>query len=147
MGEARLYTIGFTKKSAETFFSKLRKAGVITVIDIRLNAVSQLSGFAKQDDLRYFLKWLCDCDYVHWLMLAPTKDLLDDYRKKKIDWPEYERRFRALIDDRQIENQISPDQLNNACLLCSEPTPQKCHRRLAAEYLREKFPGIEIVHL
>jgi len=142
-----IYTIGFTKKSAETFFTKLKNAGVARVIDIRLNPVSQLSGFAKQDDLQYFLKLLCNCNYIHLPILAPTKNLLDDYRKNKIDWSEYERRFRALIEDRQIENKISPEQLNNACFLCSESTPQKCHRRLVAEYLKERFPEIEIIHL
>jgi uncharacterized protein (DUF488 family) len=143
----KLYTIGFTKKSAEVFFSKLKKAGVMRVIDIRLNTVSQLSGFAKQEDLRYFLRWLCKCEYEHWPMLAPTNDMLDDYRKKKIDWSEYERRFKALIEARRIENNISPKQLNDACFLCSESTPQKCHRRLVAEYLKERIHEIEIVHL
>jgi uncharacterized protein (DUF488 family) len=143
----RLYTIGFTKKSAEIFFSKLKDAGVVTVIDIRLSPASQLSGFAKGDDLQYFLRLLCNCNYVHWPMLTPTKDLLDDYRNKNIDWSEYERRFRALIKDRQIENKISLGQLNNACFLCSEPTPQKCHRRLVVEYLKERFPEIEVIHL
>jgi len=143
----RLYTIGFTKTTAEAFFTRLKTAGVKRVIDVRLNNVSQLAGFAKRDDLAYFLKAICDCDYVHRPELAPTQEILDDYREKKIDWAEYARRFSALLVDRAVENTISPDELANACLLCSEPTAENCHRRLVAEYFQERFPEIEIMHL
>jgi len=143
----RLFTIGFTKTGAEAFFSKLKAAGVRRVIDVRLTNVSQLAGFAKRDDLVYFLKELCDCDYVHRPELAPTKEILDEYRAKKIDWPRYARQFNALLVDRAVENEISPDQLDRACLLCSEPTAENCHRRLVAEYFQERYPEIEILHL
>lgn len=147
MFKITLFTIGFTKKKAETFFSILQKAGVKKLIDIRLNNVSQLAGFAKRDDLIYFLKELCACDYIHMPIFAPTKEILDAYKKKQIDWNEYVRQFSKLIKDRAIENKISAEELSNACLLCSEPTPEKCHRRLVAEYFRDKYNDIEIRHL
>jgi uncharacterized protein (DUF488 family) len=143
----RLFTIGFTKKNAKTFFTKLRNAGVERLIDIRLNNVSQLAGFAKRDDLIFFLKELCNCDYKHMPNFAPTKEILDAYKKKDIGWDEYVKRFSGLIIERKIENKITADELNNACFLCSEPTPEQCHRRLVAEYLKEKLGDIEIKHL
>lgn len=147
MSEVQLFTIGFTKKNAQIFFSKLRKAGVKRLIDIRLNNVSQLAGFAKRDDLIFFLKELCNCEYRHVPNFAPTKEILDAYKKKQIDWAEYVRRFTKLIQDRKIENLISPEDLNKSCFLCSEPTPEQCHRRLVAEYFKEKFGDVEIKHL
>ena len=147
MPKYNLYTIGFTKKNAQAFFSKLKKAGVTKLIDIRLNNVSQLAGFAKRDDLSYFLRQICDCDYKHMPLFAPTKEILDAYKRKLIDWDEYVTLFNKLIRDRSIENKVSIEELNNACLLCSEPTPEMCHRRLVAEYLRDKIDGIEIKHL
>ncbi len=142
-----MFTIGFTRKNAQLFFSKLRNAGVTKIIDIRLNNISQLAGFAKRDDLIFFLKELCDCKYEHKPNWAPTKDILDAYKKKEIDWNEYEMRFRKLIIERKIEEKIKFDELNNICLLCSEHTPNQCHRRLIAEYLKDKFVNVEIIHL
>jgi len=147
MSKINLYTIGFTKKSAKIFFSKLRNAGVTKLIDIRLNNVSQLAGFAKRDDLIFFLKELCDCGYKHMPDFAPTKEILDAYKKKQIDWDEYVRRFSKLIKERKIEDKITAEELNNACFLCSEPTPENCHRRLVSEYLKNQFGNIEIKHL
>jgi uncharacterized protein (DUF488 family) len=147
MSYIKLYTIGFTKKNAKTFFTKLRNAGIAKVIDIRLNNVSQLAGFAKRDDLVFFLKELCNCGYKHMPELAPTKEILDLYKGKKIDWNEYVRRFLKLITERKIENKIIVEELDNACLLCSEPTPEQCHRRLVSEYLKGHFGNIEIKHL
>lgn len=147
MSKSQLFTIGFTKKNAETFFDKLRNAGVKRLIDIRLNNVSQLAGFAKRDDLIFFLKELCNCDYRHMPNFAPTKEILDAYKKKEIGWNEYVKRFSRLIIERGIENKITADELNNACFLCSEPTPEQCHRRLVAEYLKEKLGDIVIKHL
>ena len=147
MSKTTLFTIGFTKKNAQTFFSKLKSAGVKKIIDIRLNNVSQLAGFAKRDDLTYFLRELCNCEYIHKPIFAPTKEILDAYKKKQIDWNEYIRQFSELIKYRAIENKILVEELNNACLLCSEPTPEKCHRRLVAEYFRDKDNDIEIKHL
>lgn len=147
MSKIKLFTIGFTKKNAQTFFTKIHNAGVTSLIDIRLNNVSQLAGFAKRDDLIFFLKELCNCDYKHMPNFAPTKEILDAYKKKKISWDDYLKRFSMLIIERKIENTIKAEELNNACLLCSEPTPEQCHRRLVAEYLKENLSDIEITHL
>ena len=142
-----LFTIGFTQKSAEQFFDTLIEAGVRRVIDTRLNNVSQLSGFAKRKDLEYFLRTIGNIEYVHILDLAPTQEILDDYKKKKGDWDVYEQQFLQLIRDRQIEQKVSPDILDCACLLCSEPKPHNCHRRLVAEYLSDKWQNVKISHL
>jgi uncharacterized protein (DUF488 family) len=143
----RVFTIGFTKTTAERFFERLRDARVRRVVDVRLNNVSQLAGFAKKDDLRYFLRSICGIDYMHRPELAPTQPILDAYRKHGADWPTYERNFVALMKSRQIERTLSPAELQDACLLCSEDKPHHCHRRLVAEYLRERWPDVEIVHL
>lgn len=147
MNKTILFTIGFTKKKAEMFFGKLSDAGVEKLIDIRLNNVSQLAGFAKKNDLIYFLKKICNCDYTHKPLLAPTKEILDGYKKKVIDWSEYEKRFNDLLKERKAHTLVSSSELHMACLLCSEPTPEKCHRRLVAEYLKNYFENIEIRHL
>ena len=148
MSGIELYTIGFTKKSAETFFSKIKDAGIKRVFDIRQHNVSQLAGFAKRDDLIFFLSTLCACDYRHIPLMAPTKDILDDYKKKRIDWSEYVTRFNKLIEDRKIEGIVPYEELDGVCLLCTEHSPEKCHRRLVAEYLKDKFNGtVEINHL
>lgn len=143
----RLFTIGFTKTTAESFFTRLKVAGARKVVDVRLNNVSQLAGFAKRDDLRYFLSTICGAQYDHEIALAPTQDMLDAYRKEGTQWDEYERRFLDLMSQRRIEQTISREALDGACLLCSEDKPHHCHRRLVAEYLRGKWGGISIVHL
>ncbi len=135
------------KKKAEKFFTKLYNAGVKRVIDIRLNNVSQLAGFAKKDDLRYFLKTICDIDYIHMPELAPTKDILDEYKNNGGDWSVYEKNFIDLIEKRKIEKKITNDILDNACLLCSEEKPDHCHRRLVAEYLSKKWGNVKIEHI
>jgi uncharacterized protein (DUF488 family) len=142
-----LFTIGFTQKSAETFFTTLKKAGVKRIIDTRLNNVSQLAGFAKRNDLQYFLKTISDIEYLHILDLAPTKDILDEYKKNKGDWSIYEQKFLHLIETRKIEKKVTPEQLDGACLLCSEAKPHHCHRRLVAEYLNGKWGNVKICHL
>ncbi|CCH93107.1 conserved hypothetical protein [Microcystis aeruginosa PCC 9432] len=142
-----LFTIGFTQKTAQKFFDDLQKAGVKRVIDTRLNNVSQLAGFSKKADLEYFLKVIGGIEYVHVLDLAPTQDILDEYKKKKVDWTIYEQKFRQLISSRRIETKVSPDVINNACLLCSEAKPHNCHRRLVAEYLKDKWGNVNICHL
>lgn len=143
----KLFTIGFTKKSAEAFFTKLQAAGVKRLVDVRLKNVSQLAGFAKCDDLRYFAKTICGIDYVHLPELAPTQDILDAYKKHKGDWELYEREFLRLIAQRKIEESVPRETLDGGCLLCSEDEPHHCHRRLVAEYLKGKWPEVEIVHL
>lgn len=142
-----VFTIGFTKKNARTFFELLQRAGVRRLIDIRLNNESQLAGFTKKDDLEYFLKTIANIEYSHRPELAPSKEILDGYKKKKLTWADYEQRFQALLKERQVENLITVAELDNACLLCSEPKPGECHRRLVAEYLRSKLGDIEIRHL
>lgn len=143
----KVFTIGFTKSSAESFFSRLQKAGVKKVADVRLNNVSQLAGFAKKDDLRYFLRAICGIEYEHHPELAPTQEMLDAYKKQRGDWAEYERRFLDLMASRRIEEVVPRDALDGACLLCSEDKPHHCHRRLVAEYLKEKRGDLDIVHL
>jgi uncharacterized protein (DUF488 family) len=143
----KLFTIGFTKKSAQTFFSKLRDSGAKRVIDVRLNNVSQLAGFAKKDDLKYFLREIAAMDYLHLPLLAPTQDMLDTYKKKKGDWSAYEREFLDLMKSRNIEKQVSREILADGCLLCSEDSPLHCHRRLVAEYLQKRWGDVEILHL
>jgi len=143
----KLFTIGFTKKSAEQFFTLLKNSGARRLADVRLNNSSQLAGFSKRDDLRYFVKAICAMDYVHLPELAPTEAILDAFKKKKGDWKLYEQQFRLLMVERRIEKAVSPQLLDGACLLCSEETPEHCHRRLVAEYLNEKWGGVEIVHL
>lgn len=142
-----LFTIGFTRTSAESFFGRLQKAGVKKVVDVRLNNVSQLAGFAKKDDLSYFLRAICGIDYVHQRAFAPTQEMLDAYKKAKGAWRDYEQRFLELMTQRRIEDTVARADLEGACLLCSEDRPHHCHRRLVAEYLKEKWGGLEIVHL
>lgn len=143
----KIFSIGFTKKSARTFFTKLRESGARQVVDVRLNNVSQLAGFAKKDDLQFFLREICHMDYVHLPVLAPTAEMLDTYKKKKGEWSAYERDFLALMKSRDIENNITREQIADGCLLCSEEKPHHCHRRLVAEYLRERWTDLEIVHI
>ena len=143
-----IYTIGSAGKSAEAFFGALKRAGVRRVIDIRLRPNGGLSLFARGSDLTYFLRELLDTEYVHLPLLAPTKELLDDYRKKKIDWPEYERRYRALLDERGVASKLDRKLFDvPAALLCSEAKPDQCHRRLAAEYLKSHWPQVSVTHL
>lgn len=137
----------FTKKSAETFFTRLQEAGVTRLIDVRLNNVSQLAGFAKRDDLAYFLRAVADIDYLPLTDLAPTREMLDPYKKKGGAWEDYEKQFLELMAERQIERTLSKDDLHDICLLCSEDKPHHCHRRLVAEYLSEHWGNVEVVHL
>jgi len=143
----KIYTIGFTKTSAESFFTRLRKAGVRKLVDVRLNNVSQLAAFAKKDDLAYFLRSICDIPYEHRPELAPTQEMLDVFKKQKGNWSDYERRFNDLIQRRRIDETVPRGALDAACLLCSEDKPRHCHRRLVAEYLKAKWADVEIVHL
>ena len=143
----KLFTIGFTKKSAQQFFQTLRSSGAKRVVDVRLNNVSQLAGFAKRDDLKFFLKEVCDMDYVHTPELAPTQPMLDEYRKPKGDWETYEKRFLDLMAERKIESHLSKDLLAEGCLLCSEDKPHHCHRRLVADYLSQHWGDVEVLHL
>lgn len=143
----KIFTIGFTKKSAEEFFTRLRDADVRRVVDVRLNNTSQLAGFAKARDLAYFLDAIAGIGYAYIPELAPTKALLDGFVKDKGPWSDYERGFVQLLDERRVVETLSKKQFDGACLLCSEDTPEHCHRRLVAEYLQAKWRGVEIIHL
>ena len=143
-----IYTIGFTQKNAEKFFKFLRVSGVKTLVDVRLNNVSQLAGFAKKDDLKFFLRELCGAEYVHSPELAPTKNILNAYKKGEIPWNVYEDKFLNLMAQRNIEKSIKSELLDHGCLLCSEHEPHFCHRRLVVEYLNEHSNlNLKVKHL
>ena len=143
----KLFTVGFTKKNAEQFFKLLKQPGLVRLVDIRLNNVSQLAGFTKRDDLQYFLREICNLDYVHLKNLAPNQEMLGEYKKNGGDWATYERKFLDLMAERRVEETVSKEIIDGSCLLCSESTPEHCHRRLVVEYLKGKWGNIEIKHL
>ena len=143
----KLYTIGFTEKSAQKFFELLEQHDVKKIIDTRISNNSQLSGFAKGRDLSFFARRLANMGYAHELNFAPTKELLSQYRKKEISWEEYTDAYLNLLEARDIKNTVDIESLHECCLLCSEHTPDKCHRRLLAEYLQQINSKIEIIHL
>lgn len=143
-----VYSIGFTKKTAEQFFGVLKRAGIRRLLDVRLNNISQLAGFTKRDDLRYFLREICGADYIHEPLLAPTQEMLDQYKKRKGTWEEYERSFLALVSERKIEEKLDRSLFAvPTVLLCSELKPDHCHRRLVLQYLGLKWPDLTVRHL
>jgi uncharacterized protein (DUF488 family) len=142
-----IFTIGFAGKTASEFFETLKKSGVRRLADVRLNNSSQLAGFTKRRDLEYFLRVIAGIDYAHLPDFAPTKDILDGYKKKRIDWDEYENLYQRLLAERRPAEKLRLQDFDRACLLCSEPTADRCHRRLAAEYLRDAWKNATIVHL
>lgn len=143
-----IYTIGFTQKSAEEFFGLLNEYGVELLLDIRLNNTSQLAGFSKARDLPYFLRELCACEYRHEPKLAPTQDILRNYKKGIISWDEYEKRFIPLMEERGAVEGFAKEYAayEKICLLCSEHKAEHCHRRLVGEMLVEANPAWELVH-
>lgn len=146
----RIHTLGFTGKSAERFFGLLREAGVARVDDVRTSNTSQLAGFTKRGDLAFFLRELAGIDYRHWQDAAPPLAMMRAYRRGELDWPAYAAGYRALLEERGVAVGLEPHHLDGACLLCSEPTPERCHRRLLAEYLEDALRGrarVEILHL
>ncbi len=144
-----IYTIGFTQKTAERFFTLLKDHQVQLLVDIRLNNKSQLAGFTKGEDLGYFLRELCRCKYVHCKEYAPTKEILDAYKKKHIDWDGYVSQYLPLMERHQAAKKFLErfSEYERVCLLCSEPTPERCHRRLLAELIQKAGPGISVQHL
>jgi uncharacterized protein (DUF488 family) len=145
----KLYTIGFTQKRAEGFFGLLRDNGIERLVDIRLKPSGQLAGFAKQEDLPYFLRELSNgCRYTHLPLLAPTKEILEDYREDH-NWPRYVERFERLMDGRHIPFSLGREifESERCCLLCSEALPEKCHRKLVAERLAGFWNDVDIIHL
>lgn len=144
----KIYTIGFTKKSAEEFFTLIKKSGVKRVIDVRRNNTSQLSGFAKENDLKYFLKALCHVDYIHALDLAPTEEILLPYRHKEHTWQDFKKDYLKLLAERKVETTLDKKLLVNSCLLCGEAEPDHCHREFLIEYLQAHWNDkIEVEHL
>lgn len=142
-----LYTIGFTNKSAEQFFGLLHGSNVQRIVDTRINNTGQLSGFAKGADLAFFARQIGNMGYCHNTAYAPTKDLLARYRAKELSWVDYEIDYLNLLDMRQVAQNLPIETLHQNCLLCSEHTPEFCHRRLLAEYLQHRFTGVSIHHL
>jgi uncharacterized protein (DUF488 family) len=143
-----VYTIGFTQKSAAQFFGSLQQAGIRRLLDVRLNNSSQLAAFSKRDDLAYFLRVICQAEYQHEPLLAPTQALLDEVKKRKGRWDEYEHQFLRLMAERRVEERLDRRLFDvPSVLLCSEHTAEHCHRRLVLEYLRGKWGDIQIVHL
>ena len=142
-----VFTIGFTEKTAKRFFELIRNSGVKRVVDVRLNNTGQLAGFSKQADLAYFLRELCQVEYIHVPELAPTKDILDVYKKHGGAWSVYEAEFLNLMERRRIDQSVAKDIVDQGCLLCSENKPHHCHRRLVVEYLQNKWGGINTTHL
>ncbi|MBP1468303.1 DUF488 domain-containing protein [Candidatus Chloroploca sp. M-50] len=142
-----IFTIGFTNKSAKVFFELLEQSKVKTIVDTRINNVSQLAGYTKGTDLSFFARRVANIGYEHKIEFAPTKELLNRYRKKQMSWAEYEIEYLNLLDIRNIKNKVVVEQLNHSCLLCSEHLPDKCHRRLLAEYLQKTSSDIQIIHL
>ena len=145
---ATIATIGFTQTSAQRFFDRLVEAGVKKVLDVRLRNTSQLAGFAKADDLAFFLSRIGGIEYQHQPLLAPTDDILKVFKKEKGDWAVYQDRFLTLMRQRRVEERLHPEILNGTCLLCSEAKPHHCHRRLVVEYLNREWNGaLAVRHL
>ncbi len=143
----RIFTIGYAGKNARQFFTILKQAGIRKVIDVRLYNTSQLAGFTKKQDIEYFLQTIVGASYIHLPIMAPTKQLLNDYKKGLISWQQYETQFKSIIAQRQIEKNLMPQDMNMACFLCSEAIADNCHRRLVAEYLAGLWLNISIIHL
>lgn len=145
----KIFTIGSARKTAEEFFNLLKDNGVKKIIDVRLNNTSQLLGFAKYPDIEYLTKEILKGNYVHDKKFAPSEKILVRYKKGLIDWDDYEREFAELMTYRDIDVYIADKYADekNYCLLCTEPTPENCHRRLVAEKIKEVFNDVEIVHL
>jgi uncharacterized protein (DUF488 family) len=142
-----LFTIGFTRKTAEEFFTRLKSAHIRRILDIRLNNSSQLAGFAKRNDLQFFLREIRGIEYVYLPEFCPTEDMLDAYKNHRMSWKEYEDKFTGLLKQRKPEKNLDVQLLDHGCLLCSEDKPDHCHRRLVAEYLSEVLGDLKVVHL
>ena len=144
-----LYTIGFTQKSAQQFFELIKSNNIDMLVDIRLNNKSQLAGFTKGADLRYFLEEICNCKYQHCIEYAHTKDILDNYKKKVISWDEYVRQYIPLMQKRHVVQKFVErfSKYRAVCLLCSEATPEYCHRRLLSEMIVAECPAITVKHI
>lgn len=140
----KIYTIGFTKKSAEEFFEILKRNKIEQIADVRLNNTSQLAGFTKKDDFKFFLKEIADIDYYHLDILAPNKEV----RKLVHEWDIYTEEYIKLLERRKVLDHWGPDFFKRrTCLLCSEPSASKCHRGLLADYLKKHWKNVQVIHL
>lgn len=144
----KIYTIGFTRRTAEDFFETLEENNIDEVVDVRLHNNSQLASFTKYPDLEYFLRKILNADYRHDLQLAPSKQLFDGYKNKIFDWFDYECEFAKLMYERKISEHIAKNYSaeRKYCFLCAESSPENCHRRLVAEKFAEVFDS-KIIHL
>lgn len=143
----RIYTLGFTKKSAQEFFGTLKRNNIEQIVDVRLNNISQLAGFTKKDNLQYFLRELCGVHYYHFEFLAPTKEIRHNYAKTR-DWDSYAREYIGLLESRSVLDKLDKSFFDRkTCFLCSEASPDHCHRRLLTQYLEEHWGNIEVLHL
>lgn len=149
MQQVQLYTIGFTRKSAEQFFELLRAHQVKRIIDVRANNTSQLSGFTKRDDLAFFARELLGAEYHHLDWLAPTPEIRATLTNRSQGWPAYEHLFYQLLRSPEVQQQLERRFFTElpSVLLCSEPTAEHCHRRLIAEHLQQRWPEIVVTHL
>lgn len=143
----KLFTIGFTGKTAEEFFALLKKNKVRKVIDVRRNNTSQLAVFTRASDFPFFLDKVGGIEYEHRLDMAPSQELVKSYRAKEIDWKKFRSTYLKEIRKSKVAAQVSKKDLSNACLVCSEHEPEHCHRSHLAEHLEKELGGIEIVHL
>ena len=143
----KIFTLGYTGKNAREFFTILNQAGIRKVIDVRLYNTSQLAGFTKRQDIEYFLQAIVGAEYIHLPIMAPTKQLLNDYKKGVINWQQYEKQFKSIIALRQIEKNLMLQDSDMSCFLCSEDKPDNCHRRLVTEYLAQHWQNVSIHHL
>lgn len=139
----KLYTIGFTKKSAENFFELLKKNQIGVMIDVRLNNTSQLSGFSKYPDIRFFLKKISNIEYISDINFAPEEWVLKDYKAKKLSWEEYVANFDRTMEQRGVLDYIKENYVDyidkHICLLCSEEKAVNCHRSLVAQRFNKVF--------
>lgn len=143
-----IYSIGFTHKGAKEFFEILKANGIERLLDVRLSNTSQLAGFTKQADLEYFLREICGAIYEHEPLLAPSEELFRAYRKEGGSWEALAAGYLKLLKTRKIESKLDKASFKKkTVLLCSEATPDQCHRRLALEYLQKHWGGISIHHL
>ena len=143
----KIFTIGYAKKSAKTFFEALKANRIDVLIDVRLYNSSQLAGFSKKWDLQYFLQQICNCGYIWAPKFAPTAALLDNYKSGNIRWNEYEKIYNELLNARGGMDFFKDFHGKRICLLCAEATPECCHRRLLAEKIVQVYENVTLTHL
>lgn len=139
----KVFTIGINNKSAEQFFRLLSDNKIIKIIDIRLNNTTQLCGFSKMNDLKFFLKRILNIEYEYISDFAPTKDIMVSYRENK-DWNKFKTDYLKLLENRKVKESYQNYDFRNTCFLCSEDDADNCHRKILSEFLDN---SAEIIHL